>query len=108
MRFVFLVVWGLVLACGPGTRTDPSPTHPIATERDGIGTLFGDACVNLRRLGCVEGFPSTAQGQTCFERLTNRAVIVEVPGACLKAAETPQDVRACGNADTLTVRCLDQ
>lgn len=81
----------------------PQPVEkPV--DHDGLGTDLGNACVTLRTLHCPEG--DAANGSTCFEHLTRRSALVVVPTACLRDAASPDDVRACGGADTLRIRCL--
>lgn len=90
--------------CTP-ERPPNDPPAPPPTERDGIGTELGDACARLRRIGCPEGWPNR-RGRTCFESYTSAAELAIVPATCLKASATEHDVRGCGNANTIRVRCV--
>lgn len=95
----------MLLVIGAACSSPVAPEVPMQTDRDGIGSPLGDACANLRRVGCTEGFP--ANGKTCFEHLTARTVLVDVPAACLINSVDRQDARACGTDSTLRVRCLE-
>jgi hypothetical protein len=86
---------------GPPPRA-PDSSAP-SPDRDGIGTPLGDACANLRRLGCPEGSPD--RGRTCFENLTLRGVLVTVPIVCVADANSSEALRACGDDRTLRFRC---
>lgn len=94
---VFLVV---TLGCPAEPTTPPGPV-----DRDGIGTPLGDACAQLRMVGCPEGFPDR-KARTCFEALTKAEKLAAVPAPCLVAAGTEEAVRACGTPSTLRVRCM--
>lgn len=100
MKLCPLVALALV-ACLPPRLPDVPPP----TDRDGIGTDIGAACEVLRRVGCPEGFPART-GRTCFEAYSRAAELVDVPTVCLQAATTEDDIRACGDSNTLRVRCI--
>lgn len=109
MKVLILAIALALIACRPTLPgNDMAPIHAPAyatSDRDGLETELGVACLRLRRLGCPEGFV-TKRGRTCFEHLTTLTAIVEVPTACVKAAATQDDVRACGNANTTRFRCI--
>lgn len=75
------------------------------TDRDGPGTPIGAACVTLRRLECPEGLPSNVTGKTCFESVTVAAAFATFPAECVAAATTIALVQACGDRNTIRVRC---
>lgn len=92
-------------ACPPPAPPDPPPstTYPYAEgARDGLGTPLGDLCHRLRAARCEEGLP-TRMGITCYEHLVRAQSIFSVPVNC--AATTPDEIRACGNDQTLKFRC---
>lgn len=82
----------------------PIPSYPVG-DRDGLGTDIGQACQQLRRIGCPEGFPSR-KGRTCFESYTAAAALANVPALCLMASASESDVRACGGDSDVRVRCV--
>jgi hypothetical protein len=117
MKHATLVVLALVslVACDGDTifpRCD-DPKHPCppvepdypASDRDGLGTPIGDACDRLRRMGCPEGFRS-GKDRTCFESYTAASRLASVPSACIRSSVTQGEVRACGDARSVRVRCV--
>lgn len=100
IRLQTWAIFGLfMVGCAVEQRDKPPPPDP-----DGKGTPIGDACTNLRRLGCIEGTPNV--GRTCFENLSRRAAILPVPAPCLRDAMSIDAARACGSPQTLRVRCV--
>lgn len=102
MKLCLLSCVLVVVACG--STWSPPPISP-PTDRDGPGNPMGQACIRLREVGCPEGWPSRS-GRTCFETLTSAAELASVPSACLAGARSVDDVRACGSANTVRVRCI--
>lgn len=93
----------------PKAPDEVAPIPPSAiVEGDGLGTPIGDACANLRRLGCPEGFPHPRTKRSCFESYTRASVSVGVgvPAACLAGAASAEVARGCGDANTIRVRCV--
>lgn len=95
----------LALSCACSAPAKDAPPAPPSGE--GAGTPIGDACANLRRIPCAEGFPNARTGRTCFEMLSKVAELATVPTDCLAAAKSSDEVRACGEANSaVRVRCL--
>lgn len=108
----------VLLACVGCNKEGPPPDVPPDDGKheigDGIGTPIGDACSRLRKVGCPEGFPDPraknpdGSARTCYQAYTHASTSlgVEVPAVCIKAAPSIEDVRACGNANMIRVRCI--
>jgi len=113
VKFASFLVLGVLVAChstpaakAPVDLVEPSPAPPYNTsDRDGLGTAIGNACLQLRRLACPEGFP-TATKRTCFEHFTVLSALADVPADCFKASPSVDVVRGCGTAQTHRVRCI--
>lgn len=117
MKLATCMVLALVLlpACEGETvfpRCD-DPKHPCppvepnypTSERDGIGTPIGEACRQVRRVGCPEGFRN-AKDRTCFESYTAASALARVPVDCLRSSTTQNEIRACGDERSVRVRCV--
>jgi hypothetical protein len=94
-------IWIAILAFGC-TRANPPPA---TKDRDGAGTELGAACATLRRFQCPEGSPNDA-GRTCFETQTVAMQYAPFPSACIVASGSVIDIRACGDRNTIRVRCV--
>lgn len=116
-RFFALVLVVVAVVGCPGQTLFPKcddPAHPCppvepnypTSDRDGVGTPIGDACVQLRRLGCPEGFGNAKSNRTCFESYTDAAKLAAVPADCLRSSGTQGAARGCGNANSVRVRCI--
>ena len=114
MKNLILIVSLALVGC-PGQTLFPKcddPAHPCppvdpnypTSERDGIGTSVGDACQVLRGMGCTEG-QANRKGRTCFEVYSDAAKLAHVPSDCIKRATTVSQVRACGDFNSVRVRC---
>lgn len=57
----------------------------------------GQLCAHLRDVPCPEGKDSR-----CYRGCVHRAALATFPMSCLRTAQTPEKVRACGPA----VRCM--
>ncbi len=98
------IVSAMLVAC---CTREPMPPEPPIVEVDvdaGAGP-FARACQNLKRLGCPEAEPNSV-GQTCAQVMTRASWIAVVPTECIGRAPTVADVRACGTASSLRIRCL--
>ncbi len=98
MRYLLL----LLVSCAT------PPIHEsdyVVTDRDQLGTPIGDACLQLRKLGCREGLNNRVP-RTCYEVMASSAQIMLVPIDCIKSSATVSDVRECGNDNTVRIRCL--
>lgn len=115
MKLALFVVSIVTLTACQGETLFPrcdDPAHPCppvepnypATDRDGLGTPLGDACERLRRMGCPEGWPNRKE-RTCFESYTAASKLAAVPAACIKASVTHRELRACGDDNSVRVRC---
>lgn len=93
----------LLIGCTPVVPISDPPYAP--SDRDGLGTVIGDACAQLRRLGCPEGF-ANRRGRTCFESYSRAAEYSDVPATCIKASPSVDDVRSCGGDNSIRVRCV--
>jgi len=81
------------------------PTYAEEPVVDGLGSPAGNACRNLRNLGCPEGFKDGRTGKTCYQRLEHEAELVKIPYACFASAKSRDAAQRCGTKDTLRVRC---
>jgi hypothetical protein len=84
--------------------TVAAPSDAGADDPDGKGTDLGEACAELRALGCPEGQPLRPD-LTCYQHLLGLSAIVTVPAKCLRTAASQDAVRACGDDTTLRFRC---
>lgn len=90
----------------------PSPLHePSVVDTsgpDGLGTPIGDACLQLRKIGCPEGFPHPGTFRTCFQIYVAMIAMLgaEAPVVCIKASPSVAAVQACGDANQIRVRCI--
>ena len=93
--------------CGDAANPCPlvDPNYPEDPSTDGVGSLEGRACRNLRRLGCSEGFRDPRTTHTCYERVRKEEQLLSAPNECVITAQTQDAVRACGTKDTLRFRC---
>ena len=91
--FVLIVFLSSIGAdCGhSGPAPAPSPPIPPAA-------IYEEACANLAGLGCSEGVDAS-----CAATMqATDGKVVDIKAACLAAAKTVGDVRACG-----TVECVE-
>lgn len=106
----------LALPACPGDTVFPrcdDPAHPCppvepnypVSERDGLGTPIGNACAQLRRAGCPEGFRNVKTDRTCFETFTAASRLAAVPVDCIRSSSTQNEIRACGDSNSVRVRC---
>lgn len=82
-----------LLACSadkPAEVPLPSGTEAQADE----------ACENLRKIGCPEGFGSVG-GESCLGVLVNASKLRPLPLACWAHAKTGADAKGCGS-----LRCI--
>lgn len=100
MRAIWIAV--ALIACTP--ELPPKPPY-ASSDRDAPDTPLGAACARLRHLGCPEGYPNR-RGRTCFETLASSGELVAIPDVCIRASATIADVRSCGDASTMRVRCV--
>ncbi|HVJ94874.1 MAG TPA: hypothetical protein VM580_34060 [Labilithrix sp.] len=83
----------------------PPVTSYTTGDRDGLDTPVGKCCEHLRRLGCAEGFQGSRK-RTCYESYTVASKLADVPITCLLAATTQSEIQACGDANSIRVRCI--
>lgn len=108
----------LVLACHPSAPAAPlddvaSPDDGQKVTGDGLGTPIGEACAELRAIGCREGFPddkaknADGSARTCYQVLvhSSTALGVVVPSDCIRTSVLPEVVRRCGDANSIRVSC---
>lgn len=103
MKLAVLIALATIAACAPELPPKPPPFTP--TDRDSPDTPIGEVCTHLRHLSCPEGFPNR-RGRTCFESYTTAADVGIIPLVCLKAASSQAEVRLCGDANSIRVRCV--
>ena len=112
---LFMLAWILVAGCRPSLPVEPSVTITDAGDSDGPGTPIGEACKQLRIVGCPEGSPNF-KGRTCYQSLSIAASYAPlgpdggrfqtVPAECLIHAQSIIEVRTCGSLNEVRVRCL--
>jgi hypothetical protein len=94
----------------------PAPLDPFPDASDnGLETAIGTACRRLRELGCPEGSPNL-KGQTCFRIMTIAASYAPTgpdggriglfPSQCIFESSSIEQVRLCGNASMIRIRCM--
>ena len=100
--FFTLIGVAAIAGCPNGPVAPENPTDPdggappIALVEAGAGDC-ASACANLSALGCPEGNPSG--GKSCAETCehTQSTHLTDLKPACLSAARTVADARACGS-----------
>ena len=102
MKYLALGLSLLLAACPDKPPKLGDPEY-VENEHDGIGTPFGDACSNLRGLRCGEGFPRN--GRTCYDSLVQIERFARFPTECVIRSKTPEEIRKCGDPNSVPVRC---
>ena len=101
MRPVVALLAVLLVAC-PSSHPAQAPTDPYPPPGGGLQTFpdgsddaakspCGQACANLKRVGCPEGGAAT-----CYRACTRQASLERVPVACWISAHDQAAVRSCG------------
>lgn len=84
---------------------DPTPIPKMSNDPDGLDTIEGQACANMRKLACSDGL-SDKKGTTCYKTLMRiEADRIIVPSMCLANAGNINILRECGDENTMRVRC---
>lgn len=90
MRVVVLLCAVSLVAC-PYTDKPPAPPQPDASD-SGAPTC-ASMCANLSAMGCPEG--AAGCDATCRHVQVTR--LTDLPIACLSAARSKPEARACGS-----------
>jgi len=97
MRSIALLVL-LVAGC---QLHDPDPVYPPAPLFTGdVDSACANACANLRRFGCPEGYGSIS-AETCERRCVIATELRSLPLVCWAKAQDVFEAKGCGS-----LRCI--
>jgi hypothetical protein len=92
LRYVCLVLAALIIGCPLHNPPDVEPVYPPSA--------VGEACANLRAIGCPEG-QGSINGESCERTLTLATDLRPLPVTCWARARNDVEAKGCGS-----LRCV--